>query len=92
MIATRTEDILKTVEGGLKQAVEIGDWKQYPETLDVNSTEVAQKRGSVTFSAERLRKEIELVVLSPDRRKHIASNCDEREVRSVRSMTEKSDS
>ncbi len=88
VIATRTKDMMEEFKESVSQAVQVGFWKQYSDVLDVHSTGVAQSRNCVTVSAMRLKKEIDLLELSPGRRQQIASTCTEGEIRRVRSLAE----
>ena len=89
LCAARNEVVLSNVHKRITQAVELGSWKQWPDVMDVNSTEVVQTVDYVSVSAKRLKSEVEVVVLSPSRRKNISAEVTDSESRSVRSMAGK---
>ena len=88
-VAAKSQKLMEEFQPGNGQAVEIGSWIQYPDELEVNSTEVLQTKESVNISATRLSKTVEFVGLTPGRRKDIASECNTLEISKVRSMADK---
>ena len=80
---------MENVQECVSQTVEVGSWKQWPDVLDINRTEVIQTKESVTVCADRLTKEIEAVELTVGRRKDISAESNQLEVRKVRSMAGK---
>lgn len=89
LCSAKTTNLLGKMRSGVESVVELGAWKEWPDVLDVNSTEVVQTPTGVTVTAKRLKKEVELVVISPSRRKDISAEVTEAETRSVRSMAGK---
>lgn len=89
LCAARNEGVLGDVHNGIIQAVGQSCWKQWPDVMDVNSTEVAQTVDRVSVSSKRLKSEVEFVILNPSRKKDISAEVTDSESRSVRSMTGK---
>lgn len=69
LVAAKNDTLLKEIQDGVSNAVEIGSWKQVPDELDVSSTEVVQTKESVNVTAQRLTKTAECVSLAPGRRR-----------------------
>lgn len=89
LCAARSKKETDETNDGINQAVELGSWKQWPDVLDVNSTEVVQTRTNIQVTARMLKEEVDVVVLQPGRRKHISSELTDGEASNVRSMAGK---
>jgi len=89
LAAALNEDWLLFAKDGCSQSFEIGSWKQTPNELDVNGTEVTQDRESISLTAKRLSKEVDVVEMVPSRRKNISSEVTKMEQKLVRTMAGK---
>ena len=89
VIATKEVALMNAFREALSQELEIGSWKQVPEEMDVNGTNVLQTAEMITVTAENLVRSVDCVELSPGRRKDISSECTSVEVRKVRTMAGK---
>jgi len=86
LTAALNHEWLEYTRDGCSQSFEVGSWKETPQELDVNGTEVTQDKESIIMTAKRLSKEVEVVQLTPARRKDVSSEISKTEQKMVRSM------
>lgn len=89
LVSTKDEDLLEHIKLGIEMTFEVGSWKQVPNEMYVNSTEVVQTKESVTVWSDAKVKTVSYVVLSPGRRKYISAESMAMEKYKVRSMAGK---
>ena len=70
-------------------AINIGEWKETPEALEVNSNYIEKTRQSISVSMEILLRDIEAIPIVPSTRKKTAAPLKQLEIRNVSSVAGK---
>lgn len=89
LISAYSDEWLQFARDGISQCYDVGSWNETPDEIDVNATQVFQNPHGVEIHSKRMSKEIDFVLLSPNRRKDIASEVSKMEQRSVRTLAGK---
>ncbi|KAI0562418.1 hypothetical protein FGB62_60g00 [Gracilaria domingensis] len=89
VVSGRTTADLRRVSNGIEQSYIVGEWKQTPETLIVNSTSVQQSSSVIDVCISDTQRNIGSVELPPGRRKQISEAASASDIRSMRAVAGK---